>query len=122
MIAKVTYTLTQTFILALTYTLTHSHTLTHTHTYTLTDTHTNAQAMAGRGEDVRLYHFTQDPAGKFGDINGAFHGSEVPYVFGPESARAVVPISNPELADQMSKFVPNPSLSQIHASLLLLII
>ena len=62
-----------------------------------------ANAMASRGEDIRLYHFTQKPAGKAGEEFGASHGWELPYVFGPGAARPSVPISNYELADQMSE-------------------
>merc|ERR1712072_104815 len=47
-----------------------------------------ADAMAGRGEDARLYHFTQKPEGKAGEVLGACHAAELPYVgIGSQSGR-----------------------------------
>jgi len=64
-----------------------------------------ADAMAGRGEDVRLYHFTQKPEGKAGEVLGAFHGSELPYV--GIGSQQINPIVNPVLADYMSSYWTN---------------
>ncbi|UPQ99067.1 carboxylesterase [Chloropicon primus] len=73
----------------------------------LTGTLMIANAMAGRGEDVRLYQFTQKPEGAAGEKFGTYHGYELPYVFGSASARAQAPITNPALADQMSSYWSN---------------
>merc|ERR1711981_541658 len=64
-----------------------------------------ADAMAGRGEDARLYHFTQKPEGKAGEVLGAFHGSELPYV--GIGSQQINPIVNPVLADYMSSYWTN---------------
>merc|ERR1712072_821601 len=64
-----------------------------------------ADAMAGRGEDARLYHFTQKPEGKAGEVLGAFHGSELPYV--GIGSQQINPIVTPVLADYMSSYWTN---------------
>ena len=70
-----------------------------------------AEAMANRGEDVRMYHFTQKPGGPAAEI-GAFHTTELPYV-GIASEHYTAPVVNPLLADQMSKL----NQKHIHGSL-----
>ena len=65
-----------------------------------------AEAMAARGEDVRLYHFTQKPEGEAGEVLGAFHASELPYV-GIASPHYLGPVNNAILADYMSSYWTN---------------
>lgn len=65
-----------------------------------------ADAMAGRGEDVRLYHFDQKPPGTFGETYGAFHGSELPYI-GFETKEVPINPQNTILQDYMSSYWTN---------------
>merc|ERR1712176_1585698 len=46
-----------------------------------------AESLANRSEPVFFYHFTQVPDGADGDKLGAFHASEIPYVFRDDSIR-----------------------------------
>jgi len=64
-----------------------------------------AEAMANRGEDVRMYHFNQSlggPAERLGPI----HGSELPYVGIASAVTNPSPV-NTLLADQMSSYWTN---------------
>jgi len=63
-----------------------------------------ARAMAERGEDIYFYHFNQKPSGKAGEILGAFHASEIAYVFG---AGGLGPIEDPELSRIMLAYWTN---------------
>ena len=63
-----------------------------------------ARAMADRGEDIYFYHFNQKPSGKAGEILGAFHASEIAYVFG---VGGLGPIENPELSRIMLAYWTN---------------
>lgn len=65
-----------------------------------------AEAMADRGEDVRLYHFTQTPEGEAGKTMGAFHTSEMVYV-GISNGRIFGPSVNATLANRMSSYWTN---------------
>ena len=62
-----------------------------------------AESMAQRNEDVYLYYFTQKPDGEAGEKLGAFHASELVYVFNDteEVGYFANPIVNQELADAM---------------------
>jgi len=62
-----------------------------------------AESMAQRNEDVYLYYFTQKPDGEAGEKLGAFHASELVYVFNDteEVGYFANPIANQELADAM---------------------
>merc|ERR1711933_433094 len=60
-----------------------------------------AESLANRSEPVFFYHFTQVPDGADGDKLGAFHTSEIPYVFRDDSIGI---ISNPDLADTMQAY------------------
>ena len=62
-----------------------------------------AESMAQRNEDVYLYYFTQKPEGEAGEKLGAFHASELVYVFNDteELGYFANPIANQELADAM---------------------
>jgi len=60
-----------------------------------------AESLANRSEPVFFYHFTQVPDGADGDKLGAFHASEIPYVFRDDSIGI---ISNPDLADTMQAY------------------
>ena len=63
-----------------------------------------ARAMADRGEDIYFYHFNQKPSGKAGEILGAFHASEIAYVFG---VGGLGPIEDPELSRIMLAYWTN---------------
>ena len=63
-----------------------------------------ARAMANRGEDIYFYHFNQKPSGKAGEILGAFHASEIAYVFG---VGGLGPIEDPELSRIMLAYWTN---------------
>jgi len=63
-----------------------------------------ARAMADRGEDIYFYHFNQKPSGKAGEILGAFHASEIAYVFG---VGGLGPIEDLELSRIMLKYWTN---------------
>ena len=63
-----------------------------------------ARAMADRGEDIYFYHFSQKPSGKAGEILGAFHASEIAYVFG---VGGLGPIEDPELSRIMLAYWTN---------------
>jgi len=64
-----------------------------------------ASAMADRGEDVRIYHFTQQPEGEAAEILGSFHGSEMPYV--GILNQLSFPIANQDLASVMNAYWTN---------------
>ena len=63
-----------------------------------------ARAMADRGEEIYFYHFNQKPSGKAGEILGAFHASEIAYVFG---VGGLGPIEDPELSRIMLTYWTN---------------
>ena len=63
-----------------------------------------ARAMADRGGDIYFYHFNQKPSGKAGEILGAFHASEIAYVFG---VGGLGPIEDPELSRIMLAYWTN---------------
>jgi para-nitrobenzyl esterase len=80
-----------------------------------------AKSMAsqrGNDEDVFLYYFTQRLKGKVGEKLGAFHASELPYVF--NDTEWFIPIANQELANTMNIYWtqfartgnPNPNTRQ----------
>jgi len=60
-----------------------------------------AESLANRSEPVFFYHFTQVPDGADGSELGAFHGSELSYVFDNPGLGV---ISNPDLADTMQAY------------------
>merc|ERR1711959_288583 len=60
-----------------------------------------AESLANRSEPVFFYHFTQVPDGEGGSELGAFHGSEMPYVF---DNPALGVVSNPDLSDTMQAY------------------
>merc|ERR1711959_291838 len=60
-----------------------------------------AESLANRSEPVFFYHFTQVPDGEIGSELGAFHTSEIPYVYNNPSFGI---ISNPDLADTMQAY------------------
>jgi len=60
-----------------------------------------AESLANRSEPVFFYHFTQVPVGADGSELGAFHGSELSYVFDNPGLGV---ISNPDLADTMQAY------------------
>ncbi|MCP4749359.1 MAG: carboxylesterase family protein [Proteobacteria bacterium] len=57
-----------------------------------------SEKLAAIGRAPYLYYFTQTPAGRAGEILGAFHASEIAYVFG---AATLNPVDNPALSEQM---------------------
>jgi len=64
-----------------------------------------AKSMAsqrGNDEDVFLYYFTQRLKGKVGEKLGAFHASELPYVF--NDTEWFIPIANQELANTVNTY------------------
>merc|ERR1719449_47239 len=60
-----------------------------------------AESLANRIEPVFFYHFTQVPDGEGGSELGAFHGSEISYVF---DNPALGVVSNPDLSDTMQAY------------------
>jgi para-nitrobenzyl esterase len=60
--------------------------------------HYVARILAQREKGPYLYFFTQVPEGKAGELLGAFHASEISYVFG---APALNPIADPGLSQTM---------------------
>ncbi len=60
-----------------------------------------SKAMADRKEEIYFYHFNQKPSGNAGEIIGAFHASEISYVFG---ITALNPIEDNELSRIMNSY------------------
>merc|ERR1739847_126567 len=60
-----------------------------------------AESLANRSEPVFFYHFTQVPDGEGDSELGAFHGSELSYVFDNPGLGV---ISNPDLSDTMQAY------------------